>query len=70
MYAVYEYTTSIGDNLTRIVRLLYGDDYDKAYATIKELNLRYDWSYLQGGETIKYFPKDVLESVNVVFGER
>jgi hypothetical protein len=70
MYAVYEYTTSIGDNLTRIVRLLYGTDNDKAYATIKELNLRYDWSYLQGGETIKYFPNDVLSNIDVVFGER
>ena len=60
MYAVYEYTTSIGDNLTRIVRLLYGTDNNKAYATIKELNLRYDWAYLQGGVTIKYFPEDIL----------
>ena len=70
IYAVFEYTTSVGDNLTRIVRLLYGTDNDKAYATIKELNLRYDWSYIQGGETIKYFPEDVLSSINVVFGKR
>ncbi len=70
IYPVHEYTTSVGDNLTRIVRLLYGNDNDKAFATIKELNLRYDWSYLEGGETIKYFPKDVLALVNVVFGER
>lgn len=68
IYPVYEYTTSVGDNLTRIVRLLYGDDNDKAYATIKELNLRYDWSYIQGGETIKYFPTDVLNLVDVFFG--
>ena len=69
-YAVHEYTTSIGDNLTRIVRLLYGDDYDKAYATIKELNPRYDWSYLEGGETIKYFPREVLNNINVVYSKR
>lgn len=69
-YAVHEYTTSIGDNLTRIVRLLYGDDSDKAYATIKELNLRYDWSYIQGGETIKYFPIDVLNIIDVVYSKR
>ena len=68
IYPVYEYTTSVGDNLTRIVRLLYGDDYDKAYETIKELNVRYDWSYIEGGETIKYFPNDVLRTVDVVFG--
>ena len=68
IYPVYEYTTSVGDNLTRIVRMLYGDDYDKAYETIKELNVRYDWSYMEGGETIKYFPNDVLRTVDVVFG--
>lgn len=68
IYPVYEYTTSVGDNLTRIVRLLYGDDYDKAYATIKELNVRYDWSYLDGGVTIRYFPNQVLNTIDVVFG--
>jgi hypothetical protein len=68
IYPVYEYTTSVGDNLTRIVRLLYGDDYDKAYATIKELNVRYDWSYLEGGVTIRYFPNQVLNTIDVVFG--
>lgn len=70
IYPVHEYVTSVGDNLTRIVRLLYGADNDKAYATIKELNIRYNWAYLDGGETIKYFPIDVLNSVNVVFDER
>ena len=70
MYAVYEYTTSVGDTLTRIVRLLYGDDLDKAFVTIKELNPRYDWSYLEGGETIKYFPKEVLDNVDVVYSGR
>ncbi len=68
IYPVHEYTTSDGDNLTRIVRLLYGSDVDKAYETIKELNIRYDWSYLDGGETIKYFPEEVLFNVDVVFG--
>ena len=67
IYAVHEYTTSVGDNLTRIVRLLYGADVDKAYSTIVELNNRYDWSYLEGGLTIKYFPKEVLSDVNVVY---
>ena len=70
IYPVHEYTTSVGDNLTRIVRFLYGRDLDKAFETIKELNPRYDWSYLDGGETIKYFPIDVLSSINVVFSER
>lgn len=70
IYPVHEYTTSVGDTLTRIVRLLYGKDSDKAYATIKELNLRYDWSCLNGGETIKYFPEDILSSVNVVYSTR
>lgn len=70
VYPVHEYVTSVGDNLTRIVRLLYGDDYDKAYETIKELNLRYDWAYLKGGETIKYFPNDVLNTVDVVYSKR
>lgn len=70
VYPVYEYTTSIGDNLTRIVRLLYDSDSDKAFATIKELNARYDWSYIEAGETIKYFPKEVLVNVDVVFSER
>lgn len=65
MYAVHEYTTSIGDNLTRIVRLLYGDDLDKAFITIKELNIRYDWTYLEGGVTIKYFPTDILNLIDV-----
>lgn len=69
-YSVYEYTTTVGDNLTRIVRLLYGTDNDRAFATIKELNPRYDWSYIEGGVKIKYFPNDVLASINVVFGER
>ena len=68
IYPIYEYTTSVGDNLTRIVRLLYGTDNDKAFITIKELNIRYDWSYLNGGETIKYFPEEVLYKVNVVLG--
>ena len=67
IYAVHEYTTSVSDNLTRIVRLLYGADVDKAYSTIVELNNRYDWSYLEGGLTIKYFPKEVLSDVNVVY---
>lgn len=70
IYPVHEYTTSVGDNLTRIVRLLYGTDNDKAYGTIKELNVRYDWSYIDGGETIYYFPIDVLNTVNVVFDKR
>ena len=70
IYPVFEYTTSIGDTLTRIVRLLYGADLDDAYTTIKELNLRYDWSYLEGGVTIKYFPEDVLGYINVVHGKR
>lgn len=70
IYPVHEYTTSVGDNLTRIVRLLYGTDVDKAYETIKELNIRYDWSYMEGGETIKYFPTNVLSSINVVYSER
>ena len=70
IYPVYEYTTSIGDNLTRIVRFLYGRDTDKGFATIKELNHRYDWSYLEGGVTIKYFPEDILSSVDVVYSSR
>lgn len=70
IYPICEYTTSVGDNLTRIVRLLYGDDNNKAYETIKELNLRYDWSYIQGGETIKYFSEDVLSNIDVFFSER
>ena len=70
IYPVYEYTTSVGDNLTRIVRLLYNSDSDKAFNTIKELNIRYDWSYLEGGETIKYFPDEVLLKVDVVYGQR
>ena len=70
IYPVHEYTTSVGDNLTRIVRLLYGTDVDKAYETIKELNIRYDWSYMEGGETIKYCPTHVLSSINVVYSER
>lgn len=70
IYPVYEYTTSVGDNLTRIVRMIYGKDDDLAFATIKELNPRYDWSYLDGGETIKYFPEDVLAKVDVVYSER
>jgi len=70
VYAVHEYTTSVGDNLTRIVRLLYGSDVDKAYETIKELNLRYDWAYLKGGETIKYFPEEVLYKIDVVYSQK
>jgi len=70
IYPVHEYTTSIGDTLTRIVRLLYDSDSDKAYATIKELNHRYDWTHLEGGETIKYFPNEVLDTVDVVFGSK
>jgi len=70
MYPVYEYTTSIGDNLTRIVRLLYGTDNNKAFATIKEMNPRFDWSYLQEGVTIKYFPNDIIDMVDVVYSER
>jgi hypothetical protein len=70
LYPVYEYTTSVGDNLTRIVRLLYNGDSDKATAAIKELNLRYDWAYLEGGVTIKYFPEDVLLKVDVVYSQR
>lgn len=70
MCPICEYTTSIGDNLTRIVRLLYGNDNNKAYETIKELNLRYDWSYIQGGEKIKYFSEDVLSNIDVIYGER
>jgi hypothetical protein len=70
IYAVYEYITSVGDNLTRIVRLLYGTDNDKAFATIKELNHRFDWSCLEGGVTIKYFPEDILSNIDVVFGKR
>lgn len=70
IYPVHEYTTSVGDNLTRIVRLLYGTDSDKAFNTMKELNIRYDWSYFEGGETIKYFPIDVLSQIDVVFSER
>ena len=70
IYPVYEYTTSVGDNLTRIVRLLYNSDSDKAFNTIKELNIRYDWSYLEGGETIKYFPDDVLFKIDVVYSQR
>lgn len=70
VYPVYEYTTSVGDTLTRIVRLLYGTDIDDAYATIKELNKRYDWAYLEAGVTIKYFPEDVLGYVDVVYYKR
>lgn len=70
VYPVHEYTTSVGDNLTRIVRLLYGTDVDAAFDTIKELNPRYDWSYLDGGERIKYFPDEILYKVDVVFSER
>ena len=70
MYPVYEYTTSIGDNLTRIVRLLYGTDNNKAFVTIKEMNPRFDWSYLQEGITIKYFPNDIIDMIDVVYSER
>lgn len=69
-YPVYEYVTSVGDNLTRIVRLLYGKDINEAFVTIKELNPRYDWSYLDGGQIIKYFPEDILMRIDVVFSER
>ena len=70
IYPVCEYTTSVGDNLTRIVRLLYGEDNNKAYETIKELNPRYDWSYLEGGVTIKYFSDDILGGINVIYSKR
>lgn len=70
LYTVSEYTTSIGDNLTSIVRYLYGEYIDKAYYVIKEINQRYDWSYMQGGEKIKYFKTNILNMIDVFYSEK
>ena len=68
-YSLYEFRPSIGDNINRVCYQIYKSLDPHLIRILTTVNVRYDWDYLKPNAVIKYFSREICDSIQFGYGD-